>query len=93
MYSSYVLSQEEILSRALQESLLCVAALHIFSNEVDARRKSILTKFTEPSWENTKGFGKEEVQLKLILRNNLEKACSSRKRSTGLGMNNCTKIG
>lgn len=74
MYSSYVLSQEEIPSRALQESLLGVAELHIFNNEVDDRRKRILTKFAAPSWEKTKVFGKEEVQFQLILGNNLKKS-------------------
>lgn len=46
-----MLNQEEILSKALQESLLGVAELHIISNEMDDRKKSILTEFTcLPGW-------------------------------------------
>lgn len=74
MYSTYVLNQEEILSRALQESLLGAAELHIFSNERDARRKNMLTKFTVPSWEKIDSFGEEEIKFKQILRNTLKKS-------------------
>lgn len=73
MYSSYVLSQDEILSRVLQESLLGVAELHFYSNKGKDRRKSILYQIHSASWEKTKVSGKEEMQFKLILRNNLKK--------------------